>query len=39
MTQKQELRKWFFDTLKLPQYFDPCYNAGYEDLSYFDDEL
>ena len=36
---KKELKKWFYEDIKLPQYFKLFYENGYEDISYFDEHL
>merc|ERR1712244_163069 len=37
--EKQKMQKWFIETLRLPQYFDLFVVNGYEDLSFFDDNI
>eukprot|EP01084_Bolivina_argentea_P275794 470439_1 len=36
---KQNMKEWFTNTVRLPQYFELFIAAGYEDLTYFDEDV
>eukprot|EP01084_Bolivina_argentea_P122908 217820_1 len=36
---KQSMKQWFTETIRLPQYFELFISEGYEDLTYFDEDV